>query len=327
VWGGKAERVKREVMYLPINKGGWGLSNLPVRCDAFLLSNLRFLQEKDKQCNHFITANCAGALRVIAPSFYSNLHPHYTEHSSWYQAIIELARTFNKLSPGTSLLNTPLSVIYAILQNDSSVFPKAVRLNPSLDWLNIWKNVHASLAENKMIELGWKIINNALPTAATLKSWGVAKSATCPREGCSAEETMTHIFVQCSVPATLWTWIEHIFFNTLGFSQACREKTIVFLTFDETLPASIREVAIYLVQLIKLHIWRTRCLALYEKTNTDFDTILQQIKGDVTMRLKCEISMLSEQEFRKRWNPLALLTPDGFNVNWYHFSPQFLIII
>ena len=319
-WGGRSERICRSVMYLPLTKGGWGLVNVPLKLDAFLLRSLRFAQAKDKPCHHFMNAFCADGLRSILPSIWRNSHPHYSDLPPWYMKIITLAKKVHTVDPNTNWAALATKDIEALLESRIPVFPKAVLARPDLDWTTIWRGVHCDLAGNKTRELAWKIAHGVVMTAVTLNAWGIGQTAQCPRPECKATETIQHIFYECQLAAFLWTWVDSILHLSFNSTQRCTRNLVTYHILNEDLPRSQVSLIMFLVSLVKSYIWMARCKAVYEKSFLAPDLVLQKIVIAIKFRVKVEFSSTHRDLFFQRWKPLVLSTSHGSKYK-YNLGP------
>jgi hypothetical protein len=75
---------------------------------------------------------------------------------------------------------------------------------PHVEWNVIWRNIHATPA-NEITKVTWyEVIQDIIPTRVRLNKIRLATTAICER--CDKEDNITHRLTECNAGRNIWSW-------------------------------------------------------------------------------------------------------------------------
>uniref|UniRef100_A0A8C7IU91 Reverse transcriptase domain-containing protein n=1 Tax=Oncorhynchus kisutch TaxID=8019 RepID=A0A8C7IU91_ONCKI len=203
LWGGKWERLRREVVKRPRSKGGKGLPDLYLflgsRYTALHLTLATSpVNNKTQALARFWLGSYLRTLRLIpvdlrAPVSFL-LPPPYVQ-------LQKFLRHF-KLEKETVTVLTKHSSLLSLVQEREPVCP--VRGLATGEPTTVWRNVAHPALLNRHRDLSWMVAHEILPVRAVMHSRGMARTSACPRTGCGQEESVRHMLWECRAARDLW---------------------------------------------------------------------------------------------------------------------------
>ena len=204
VWGSQQERVKREIMYRPLDKGGKAVPDLAIKLEAlFLTPIVNSVLNVNTTCLwSFFAKFWVG--QNIAPHFGKRL-PQDTPHAESRPKIYDKAMI---LFQSAHLGGTSVDKISRELV-EKGLSPQTTRMVPvrsliATDCSQVWKNVNASFLQNGHKDVAWSTVHSCLPTRAFLHGRRCSRSSKCPRISCNLDEHVNHLFWSCPHAHSVW---------------------------------------------------------------------------------------------------------------------------
>ena len=202
IWGSKWERLRREVMKKPKEKGGKGVPDLFLFFGS-LYTTLHIThatapsRHKTTAMAKFWMGSYLARIKLLpinlrAPVSF-NLPPAY-------EIIKKFLRHFN-LEQNVDVLTNHRSLLSLVQEREAvSPVPRLALGQPQ----NVWHNVNHPALPNRLRDLSWMVAHDILPVRAVMHSRGMAANSTCPRPGCGAQETVRHLLWECRGAADQW---------------------------------------------------------------------------------------------------------------------------
>ena len=261
LWANKNELISRATCPLPWSGGGL---NIPDLHHANRAVKTKWIQQISDRTN---TATWTGFARYWLGIALSTVKPEWTwlrdmrkPHADpqtippWYKVIKNTVQEFRQ-----DIISTPVitsKTVHKWLQGEG-LRPRAEQLwchdlKRELDFSSIWSNLWASLGENSLKDLMWKILHRVLTTKTYLASWGMNIDKSCPF--CVRQETMIHCLFQCHRVHDLWQVVLGFLSNINGQQVSSNMELCVQYTGSSAQDI----VSQYLVQLVLHIVWSTR---------------------------------------------------------------------
>ncbi|XP_027874178.1 uncharacterized protein LOC114145046 [Xiphophorus couchianus] len=204
IWNSKWERIKREIMYKPKEKGVKGVPDLHLFLGSHYTSthlkqamNLSS-NNKTNKMTRFWCGSYLRKLKMIKSDFRTpvafNLPPAY--------AFIRKFLEHFRLEGEESKILTNHRLIISVVQDREPVTP--VRGLLYGDASTVWRNVSHPVLPNRLQDLSWMVAHGILPVRAVMHSRGMSATSICPRPGCGAPESVRHLLWECSATVDLW---------------------------------------------------------------------------------------------------------------------------
>lgn len=199
LWGGRYEYVRRELMYMPVAKGGRGVPRIPLKLDtlyACFSCNVLLLRVPHK-CVYFARLYLANALRHLEPL--SHTAPRVEVLTPAYGAVVRFLQQCP--APVTRDSLRQHRVLYSSLANRQDVSPQGVPLNMN------WGRISGGRAPGAVRDLHWLCAMNRLAVRELMHCRGGSATAFCPR-GCGLVESVPHAFWECRYAVVYWGLVQ-----------------------------------------------------------------------------------------------------------------------
>uniref|UniRef100_A0AAV2KHX4 Reverse transcriptase zinc-binding domain-containing protein n=1 Tax=Knipowitschia caucasica TaxID=637954 RepID=A0AAV2KHX4_KNICA len=204
IWGSKWERVRREVLKKPKEKGGKGVPDLPLFLGArFTALHLalatspsrnpkttaftRFWMGSFLRRKKFLPIDLRVPVSFNLPLFYAFI-PTFLKRFNLEQEELQVL-TKHRLLISCVQGREPVSSVRGLAIGEPS---------------QVWRNVNHPALPNRLRDLSWMVAHEVLPVRSVMHSRGLLQSATCPRPGCGAPESVRHLLWECSAAVDQW---------------------------------------------------------------------------------------------------------------------------
>ena len=261
LWGSQQERVKREIMYRPDEKGGKSVPELGTKLEALFLTPIlnSVLQDKDTSLWAFFAKFWAG--QTISSRLGKRL-PLNTPHAESRPELYEKAITLCKaaFAGGTSINKVNRVMV------EKNLSPQTNRLVPvgiliGTECAQVWRNVNMRYLLNGHKDVAWSAVHNCLPTRAFLHARRCSRSSKCPRLNCHLDENARHLFWFCQHSQRVWgvlrPWLRDLY----------RDPTVDDMMYGE-LQVNNRDTWVRwwaVINCIKEAIWKCRNVLVFKK--------------------------------------------------------------
>ena len=204
VWGSKWERLRREVMKKPNEKGGKGVPDLFLFLGS-LYTTLHIRYATAPSSKHKTTA----MTRYWMGSYLRRLNllpvdlrvPVSFNLPPTHEVIKKFLQHFNLEQEDVDVLSKHRSLI-SLVQERETVSP--IRGLSIGEPEAVWRKVNHPALPNRLRDLSWMAAHDILPVRAVMHSRGMATHSTCPRPGCGALETVRHVLWECRGAVDQW---------------------------------------------------------------------------------------------------------------------------
>ncbi|XP_014834204.1 PREDICTED: uncharacterized protein LOC106911886 [Poecilia mexicana] len=204
IWNSKWERLKREIMTKPKEKGGKGVPDLYLFLGSLYIST-HFKQAMDifnnpktNSMNRFWFGSYLRKLKLLKSDFKKpaafNLPPAYAFIQKFLQRF--------KLEGEEIRILTNHRFIISVVQDWEPATPVCGLLRG--DATTVWRNVGHPVLPNRLQDLSWMVAHEILLVRAVMHSRGMSATSICPRPGCGAPESVRHLLWECSAARDLW---------------------------------------------------------------------------------------------------------------------------
>ena len=332
-WSGKAERVQRITLTLPLNEGGYGLAD--PKCKTLSLHAMwvkRFLASSGKWkslFSFFFQKHLGDSAQTVlsSPGYYpAGLLPPFYDSVLQSWTLIGGCRMGDDFFFTSKGVRTPLAsgAAKSFHKELASVFaepPSCIsRFRPSFGDLycaETWQQVHLMPLDRKVRDHSWKIAHGALYTCDRLVAMGKSVDPLC---FCSQEnETQSHLFFSCNFMSALLIWAYTIFLKITPLCPTLTTRHMLF-GFDEAEREIVPPVFSYFLNLLKYFVWLQRNEYRFNNTAPD----IAKIRAQVSARLYRHLLSLSKKcrtprqkrKFNRAWNVLGGFSPDIRSVNF-----------
>lgn len=310
IWSDRCEMVKRDTFYLPPVKGGLNLINLPIKASALFVQSTSRALVRLSPGGLFTRAWAPKSIHNLLSLSWSNLSPHFSDtpavQRNFYSLLLAHVQDFHTFNWEV----VTSSFVYNSLNSTTLSLPTVVLKNPRLDWASIFAILNNPLFDTILQGFSWRALHGAFGFRYTLYKWGHTRTSQCPRPSCTAHETAEHVFVTCPVALFLWSWLQHLLYRLTGFLFTFDNSLVLWGLINSPLSAQKHDVILFIINVIKLELWRTRCRFISDKASrTSEIDILNSVKCQLTLRLQAELLILPPNEMLKKWNVLCYRTP------------------
>jgi hypothetical protein len=326
IWQGGVERVNRETMYLPLQKGGISLVHIKSKIQSLQTKHILNLINGDYAKWHSLAIYWVGhSISNFKIGSGSNAIPHSTEKPDYYSQCMKGFKEFHKLSPQSVPCINPsaltaaedtqpdLSIttkfVYSTLidkLNEGKV-PRVFSIHPQVDFYQAWATNRNDCLSPSQRDLTWKMLHNVVPVMAHLHRIHISKTTECPH--CQRMETLIHAFYQCAHVAPLWKKLANLL-RTFGLvpaslltpNSAISMKVAVFNLFPPKLMSTPEgETCLLMVTQLRVDIWRRRCARLKENKISTADDIFQQFLKSLKNRVRIDYYRMTRVKFKEVW--------------------------
>ena len=204
LWRSKWERLRREVMKKPKEKGGKGVPDLHL----FLGSRYTALhtayatapsrEGKTSAMARFWMGSYLHTLKVLPVDLRVPVSFKLPEH---YVFIKKFLKRYDLEKEGLDVFTNHRSLISCVQEREAVCPVRGLAIGEPT---TVWRNVNHPLLPNRLKDLSWMVAHEILPVRAVMHSRGMSAISTCPRPGCGAPESVRHLLWECRAAADLW---------------------------------------------------------------------------------------------------------------------------
>lgn len=279
IWGGRYERVKREIMYGKVEDGGRGVICLPLKMDCFFVSNLcgNVLKRVEHKCYYFLRLWMGSFMRKMVP--WDNTLPTAQEKPKEYEHAMSFLKVHSKVFEKDVLLNH--RKMYCLIREGMGV-----KVEVTLRFVE-WGKIQPKWMGNEVKDLVWLSALNRLPVREVLHRHGCARTAECPREKCKKPETVLHVFWECIFAQKFWVKCFEVLERFIPINNI-DGNSILYGVGLETLPADSFLIVWGLFCLGKQVLWEKRNITVIKEN--DCTTVFEAYLGWI-WKVKNEIKM------------------------------------
>lgn len=203
IWRGQHEKLKREIMYRPLEKGGKGVPDIESKLKSMFVTPIIkacLKPEVGPSWAHFALFWVGrGVLRA-----WEKRPPQTIPYAQTWPKMYDTV--FSCLKKGVSQLSydkiTRIGIEQVLSPNHSRLTPVGTLIEEDSEI--VWSNVNNSILTNNHKDLAWQVVHRCLPTRVFLERRKCTRSAKCPRPSCGDSETVQHLFWSCPAARGVW---------------------------------------------------------------------------------------------------------------------------
>lgn len=277
-WAGKTERIKRALLRLPRNMGGFSIPCLETLSGILALRCFRGLVEDENYPGRPLAEYFLGTARreFVVDSAGG---PMAEQPPAFYRYLIRRNRQLNEELPDACVLTTkPTELCEQLAVKRLSA--EQTRRARGADW----KRLTSSVLPSDVRDFGWRRGWEVLPTREQLGRWGITPNSRCPQ--CGDRETLEHALRDCRVARTFWRLMTRMFGVSLGAHTRTRDAFTCLL-----------------LGLGALVLWNKRGVAsLRGRPHRAMYPLLTKVRARSLQHLENELATLGEEAFLRRWS-------------------------
>lgn len=309
LWGSNQEKLKREIVYKKIEKGGLAVPDIEVKFDAMILLPIikACLTDEEIKFSSFFARFWVGQeIRRL----WNKRTPQNIPHAEIRPAMYDRLLCLIKLG---SWSNIPIANLNRSLI-EGKLSPLLLKMTPvgkliESECTKVWKNVNDDFLFNCHKDIAWQVVQNCLPTRVFLKKRNCTRTILCPRTNCGEEETIRHCLWECSYAQKVWNQIRPWLLNLYRMPS---EGDIWYGELKEVhLNKWIRWWAI--INIFKEALWKSRNICVFQTYEIPVISVVKsslRCIGDYIVR---DAQKLSADEIDRIWN-IPSVSP--FNKVW-----------
>ncbi|KAK7893054.1 hypothetical protein WMY93_022206 [Mugilogobius chulae] len=227
-WGSKWERVRREVLKKPKDKGGKGVPDLPLFLGArytalhIALSRGPSGNPKTTAFTRFWMGSFLRRKKILPidlkvpvsfnlPKFYAFI-PTFLKHFNLEQEEVQVL-TNHRFLISCVQEREPVSPVRGLAIGEPST---------------VWRNVNHPALPNRLRDLSWMVAHEVLPVRSVMHSRGLSRIQTCPRPGCGAPESVRHLLWECSAAVDQWATAGSLQFPYLPAGEVLTAQLMLY---------------------------------------------------------------------------------------------------
>ncbi len=260
LWGSKWERLRRDIMKKPKEKGGKGVPDLHTFIGS-RYTTLHLTYATAPSRDHKTTAMA----RFWMGSYLRHLKLLPTDLRMPVSFILPPAYAFiRKFLKSFKLEQEELSVLtnhrslLSVVQGRETTCP--VRGLAVGEPSTVWRNVNHPALPNRLRDLSWMVAHEILPVRAVMHSRGMSAHSTCPRLGCGAPESVRHLLWECSAAGDLWAAAGSHHLPGLPAGEVLDAQLVLYGVSQRPVPARLFAKQWLTLSAIKDAIWTSRNL-------------------------------------------------------------------
>ena len=261
VWGSKWERLRREVMKKPKEKGGKGVPDLFLFLGS-LYTTLHIRYATAPSSKHKTTV----MTRYWMGSYLRRLNllpvdlrvPVSFNLPPTHEVIKTFLQHFNLEQEDVDVLSKHRSLI-SLVQEREAVSP--IRGLSIGEPEAVWRKVNHPALPNRLRDLSWMAAHDILPVRSVMHSRGMATHSICPRPGCGAQETVRHVLWECRGAVDQWATAGSLIFPRTRPVGVVLTAQLVLYGVGQQRLTKAQNIKLWLtLAAIKDAIWTTRNL-------------------------------------------------------------------
>ena len=261
VWGSKWERLRRDVMKKPKEKGGKGVPDLFLFLGS-LYTTLHIRYATAPSSKHKTTV----MTRYWMGSYLRRLNllpvdlrvPVSFNLPPTHEVIKTFLQHFNLEQEDVDVLSKHRSLI-SLVQEREAVSP--IRGLSIGEPEAVWRKVNHPALPNRLRDLSWMAAHDILPVRSVMHSRGMATHSICPRPGCGAQETVRHVLWECRGAVDQWATAGSLIFPRTRPVGVVLTAQLVLYGVGQQRLTKAQNIKLWLtLAAIKDAIWTTRNL-------------------------------------------------------------------
>ena len=297
IWGSQQEKLKRDIMYRPLNKGGKDVPELGSKLNVLFLTPIvnAVLKENNTVLWAYFAKFWVGhrILRIMGKRLPLDT-PHAEFRPRLYDKVLTLVRAAGLGRVSGGFVNRKVV--------EKGLAPKTSRLVPvrtfiESECIHVWRNINCHYLSNAHKDLAWKMVHNCLPTKAFFYRRGAAINAKCPRSVCGKDESVSHAIWSCYFSKKVWgslrPWLTSLYRNP-------SEINVLYGALDSNTIDEWKRWWIA-INCVKDAIWKSRNLLMYKRYSMPVHSVVNLSLTLVKDYIKVD-KKYNYAELKELWN-------------------------
>lgn len=261
IWNGQHEKLKREIMYRPLEKGGKGVPDMESKLKSMFVTPIIKACLKPEVAPSWVHFALFWVGRGVLRAW-GKRPPQTIPYAQTWPKMYETV--FSCLKKGAS--QVPYDKITRI-EIEKVLSPLHSRLTPVGKLREevseiVWANVNHSILTNNHKDLAWQVIHQCLPTRAFLERRNCIRSAKCPRPSCGGNETVQHLLWLCPAARGVWVLVSP-WLKALHKPPGCYED-IAYGSLQRNQTDNIKKWWV-IINCVKESLWKARNVCVMRK--------------------------------------------------------------
>ena len=305
LWGSNSEPLSRHTLYLDKLSGGLNICNIDLKLKALRLKHLQdIINSKDVKFIYFSIYWVGLTLRHYNKDLYSLLSPHSDVVPSFYRTCLDSLKLFKDKCESDDNDDSDLIVryttkmFYSVLLSDSSYHIKIVERYPLVEFKPVFKRVFNSFLDKYSRDVMFRIVHEILPVGSYLFRYNISRDEKCVF--CKSVETMSHLFVDCSVVKHLFTLLKNWIFSLSNSTVTLSFKHICFQDLD-TVSSKPRDVILLLISMYCNTVWSNRNLYKFKGKAVSAEGIYVNFLYRLKSRIVADFTRFPRLKFNEYW--------------------------
>lgn len=190
LWKSHLFRAKREEVYLPIRKGGLGLTNHQEKCKALFHMRCMKIYEGNRRQN----------VEIFDKAWDKSKNtPHI--YDTYFR---ELEQTIGIIPPD---LQTTAKNLYLFNTNRYNITPKIKQNHPYIQWEIAWGLIANNLLSTEVRATIYMVINDLIATKHRRHGIRLEENSIC--DICDKPDTIQHRIAECTYSRTVYRWTKN----------------------------------------------------------------------------------------------------------------------
>ena len=301
IWADKKEFLKTDTLYLRPSDGGLGLCNSILKIKSFTIMHIiHFLNDTWAPWKDLASFWLSLDLRSYQPDLFSNSRPHSLTKPKFYDNCVINFKEFIQKHPDIDYKTLTSGVVYNLLLDDLNHVPLVVRRNPSVNFNVIFRTLEDNLMSPEVRNVCYKAVHDILSVNSRLHNFHIIDNALCP--SCKSHiEDLKHMFYECPVTNSLWTFIEDILLNLCNHRLKIDFALVVYGIIEVNINNKLKSLIRLIIGIAKYCIWTARCKLVYQHKPFDSDYILSFFKATLKYRILADSFRFSDAKFKSIW--------------------------
>lgn len=261
IWGGQQEKLKRDIMYKPLDKGGRTVPEIEAKLKAmFITPILKACLNTGKGPMWTYFAKFWVGHRVLAAwGKRPPLNVPYAENfPRIYGTVITGLRQNLAEIPSEKITRATIEKVLS---------PQRSRLAPVGTLIEdkckrVWANVNNNILTNTHKDLAWQIAHQCLPTKAFLERRHCTRNARCPRQTCIDDESMVHLLWSCPFAKGVWLlvspWLRDLYRAPASYED------VAYGFLQSKPPENVNKWWV-VINCVKESLWKARNVLVFKK--------------------------------------------------------------
>ena len=326
-----AEPIKRDILNLPVEKGGLGILNARDQCLALRTKHMLQIKENPKPHEKYFLQKYTLAFSLTnlaknkCPQWIFLTENNYpktlNEPPFYYKDVTDLLRQNQAIFDIQHKTSKNIYLYLASLKQNTNI-EKSQRnwdcqFRKKLPWDKIWLRSFNSYAQGPSQNTQWKIFHEILPTKLKIHNWKKNRGRGAPNCAvCGQTENTLHPVLFCKTARTVWRHFKGLYEKLITL-KPFNTVHAIFLTNTSDLSKSDFKAKLIttITNIITTELWRGRNLTTKENKNITSTKIIENVKREIKYIWQIKYNKLARENNIKKFHKLFSINNAVSNQN------------